>query len=108
MYQLQKYGKEYDFRWLEERLNALGFRLVFCTRTPQSFEAARTERLKVSGNPKQYDDLSLFFKEQELLRSLVAQSILPKFELDISDDNIPHSVNAIADWIASTGGLWAK
>lgn len=64
MYQLQKYGKEYDFRWLEERLNALGFRLVFCTRTPQSFEAARTERLKVSGNPKQYDDLSLFLKEQ--------------------------------------------
>jgi hypothetical protein len=108
MYQLQKYGKEYDFRWLEERLNALGFRLVFCTRTPQSFEAARTERLKVSGNPKQYDDLSLFLKEQELLRSMVAKSILPRLELDISDDNIPHSVNAIADWMENTGGLWAK
>src|SRR4030042_6763677 len=56
MYQLQKYGKDYDFGWLEERLKALGFRLVFCTRTPDSFEQARAERIKVSGNPSQYDD----------------------------------------------------
>ena len=40
-YQLQTYGKDYDFRWLEERLHALGFHLVFCTRTPESFAAAR-------------------------------------------------------------------
>src|SRR5439155_14411030 len=50
-YQLHTYGKDYDFRRLEERLAALGFHLVFCTRTPESFEAARAERLKVSGNP---------------------------------------------------------
>jgi hypothetical protein len=108
MYQLQTYNKEYDFRWLEERLNALGFRLIFCTRTPGSFEAARAQRLKVSGNPKQYDDLSVFIKEQELLRALVNQSMLPTFEFDISDDNIPRATDAIADWMESTGGLWAK
>jgi len=62
------YGKDYDFRWLEERLAALGFHLVFCTRTPESFEAARAERLKVSGNPAQYDDLQAFIGEQDLLR----------------------------------------
>lgn len=108
MYQRQTYGKEYDFRWLEERLDALGFRLVFCTRTPESFESARAERLKVSGNPKQYDDLSLFIKEQGILRSLVGQSRLQTFELDITDDNIPRAVDSIADWMERTGGLWAK
>jgi hypothetical protein len=108
MYQRQTYGKEYDFRWLEERLDALGFRLVFCTRTPESFESARAERLRVSGNPKQYDDLSLFIKEQEILRSLVGQSRLQTFELDITDDNIPRAVDSIADWMERTGGLWAK
>ena len=108
MYQRQTYGKEYDFRWLEERLAALGFRLVFCTRKPESFEPARAERLRVSGNPKQYDDLSLFIKEQEILRSLVGQSRLQTFELDITDDNIPRAVDSIANWMERTGGLWAK
>ena len=108
MFQRQTYGKEYDFRWLEERLDALGFRLVFCTRRPESFESARAERLKVSGNPKQYDDLSLFIREQDILRSLVAKSRLQTFELDITDDNVPRAVESVADWMEQTGGLWAK
>jgi hypothetical protein len=29
MYQLRRYGKYYDFRWLEDRLLPLGFRLSF-------------------------------------------------------------------------------
>jgi hypothetical protein len=51
-------GKYYDFGWLERRLHALNFRLVFCWRAEESFAAAaREERLRVSGNPKQYLDL---------------------------------------------------
>ncbi|HSJ54314.1 MAG TPA: hypothetical protein VLC52_11290 [Anaerolineae bacterium] len=107
MYQLQARGKDYDFRWLEERLLPLGFRLVFCTRTPESFAAARAERLKVSGNPAQYDDLARFVAEQELLRRLVSQSILPTLELDLSDNDIPRATDRIADWLEATGGLWA-
>ena len=38
-----------------------------CTRSPDSFAAARAKRLKVSGNPSQYDDLGVFVREQELL-----------------------------------------
>ncbi len=106
-YQLQAYGKDYDFGWLEERLHALNFRLVFCTRTPESFGQARSERLKVSGNPSQYDDLDAFIKEQELMRSLVDQSILPALELDISDSNVEAASDRIADWLEQTGGLWA-
>ncbi len=108
MYQLQTYDKDYNFTWLEQRLAPLGFHLVFCTRTPQSFESARAERLKVSGKPSQYDDLGLFVKEQELLRRLVSESALPKLEIDVSDNNIARVTDRIADWLTETGGLWMK
>ncbi|MBE3559768.1 MAG: hypothetical protein IMW89_11170 [Ktedonobacteraceae bacterium] len=107
-YQLANYGKDYDFRWLEERLAALGFHLVLCVRTPESFEQAREARLKVSGNPSQYDDLQIFIQEQELMHCLVRESILPTLVLDISDSNIDRAVNVVADWMTQTGGLWAK
>ncbi len=107
-YQLQARGKNYDFAWLEERLVALGFHLVFVTRTPNSFAEARTERLKVSGNPSQYDDLQVFINEQELFRRLVSESTLPTLELDISDSDVAGAADRIADWMTEMGGLWAK
>jgi hypothetical protein len=107
-YQLQHHGKDYDFCWLEERLAALGFHLVFCTRTPESFEAARTGQLKVSGKPSQYDDLQVFIEEQQLIRKLVAESILPALELDVSDNDVAGAAGRIADWMAETGGLLAR
>ncbi len=106
-FQLEARGKDYDFGWLEERLRALGFHLVFCTRTPESFAAARAERLKVSGNPTQYDDLQRFVAEQELMRRLVSESILPVLELDVSDNDVTVAADRIADWLEETGGLYA-
>jgi hypothetical protein len=106
MYQLQRYGKYYDFGWLEERLVPLGFRLVLCTRTPDSFAAAREERLKVSGNPSQYDDLSLFIAEQERIQELASHSILPTLHLDVSDNSVSNAADEVADWLESTGGLY--
>ncbi|MEO8288072.1 MAG: hypothetical protein ABI670_16710 [Chloroflexota bacterium] len=105
-YQLQTYGKHHDFRWLEEGLLALGFRMVLCTRTAESFEAARDERLKVSGNPSQYDDLGLFIREQDLMKRLAAESLLPLFEVDVSDNDIAGATDRIADWMEATGGLY--
>jgi len=105
-YQLKTYNKDYDFRWLEERLLPLGFHLVLLTRAPDSFEAARAERLKVSGNPSQYDNLNIFIEEQELMRRLARESILPRLELDISDNDLDRAVTKIADWMESTGGLY--
>jgi hypothetical protein len=106
-YQLQARGKDYDFGWLEERLLPLGFRLVYCTRSPASFAAARARRLEVSGNPGQYDDLDRFVREQELLDRLVAESRLPCLRLDLSGDDVPAATERIADWLEQTGGLWA-
>ena len=106
-HQLQARGVDYDFRWLEERLAPLGFRLVLTTRSPVSFAAARDERLKVSGNPRQYDDLDVFVREQELLVGIAAESILPVFQVDVSDDDVPAAVERIAAWLEATGGLWA-
>ena len=107
MHQYLAYGKKYDLGWLEDQLLPLGFRLVFCTRSADSFGAARAERLKVSGNPKQYADLSVFKREQELMEELVAVSRLPVLTLDISDNDVPRAVEGIADWLEETGGLYA-
>lgn len=106
MYQQRKYGKRYDFKWLEDRLRPLGYRLIFCTRTPDSFEAAKKERLKVSGNPGQYNNLQSFVEEQSLMQNLVKESALPHFTVDISDNNVQKAVKNIADWLEQTGGLY--
>ena len=105
MVQWLTYGKHYDFTWLEEGLAPLNFRLIFCTRSPQSFSDARQERLKVSGNPSQYDDLEKFIREQEVLEELVAQSRLPVLRVDVSDNDVPKAVETIVDWMEATGGL---
>lgn len=106
-YQLQARGRRYDFQWLEERLDALNFRLVLCTRSPDSFAAARAERLKVSGKPSQYDDLNAFVREQDLMRRLAEASRLRRFTVDISDNHVAGAVERIADWMEATGGLHA-
>jgi hypothetical protein len=104
-YQSIQHGKNYDFSWLEQGLKDLGFRLIFCTRSPESFMQARAERVKVSGKPSQYDDLQVFIREQEVMRQLVDASILETLNIDISDDNIAGSVERIVDWMERTGGL---
>jgi hypothetical protein len=105
-YQIVHHGKDYDLAWLEERLAALGFRLVLCTRAPESFTEARARRLEVSSNPGQYDDLDIFIREQELLRRLVEESSLERIEIDVSSGEISSSADQIAAWMESTGGLW--
>lgn len=108
LYQRTVRGREYDFQWLEERLVALGFHLIFCYRKPESFEAARRERMKVSGKPSQYDDPSQFLREQDIMQLLVEESQLPKLTLDVSDNNVAAAADAVADWLESNGGLYAR
>jgi hypothetical protein len=100
-------GRDEDFGWLEDRLLPLGFHVVLCTRRTGTFEAARAERLLVSGNPAQYDDLGVFVREQDVLRELVVASRLPVLELDMSDGDIDGACAAITDWMTASGGLWA-
>lgn len=107
VHQLQARGVDHDFRWLEERLLPLGFRLVLCVRRPETFEAARAERLPVSGKPSQYHDLGAFVREQELFRRLAAGSLLPRLEVDVSEGGTAAACERIADWLERTGGLYA-
>ena len=108
LYQRKNHGKEYDFRWLEQRLQVLGFHMVLCTRRPESFPEARLERLEVSGKPSQYDDLQQFIDEQDEYREVVSKSLLPVLEIDISENDVARAADRIADWLEDTGGLWAQ
>jgi hypothetical protein len=102
-------GRHYDFRWLEERLLPLGFCIVLCVRREETFPAAREERLKVSGSPRQYDNLDIFIQEQREFQAAVAQSILPHMEIDTSDADSADDINAacerIADWLQANNLL---
>ena len=40
------------------------------------------------------------------MQRLVGESLLPRLDLDISDNDIPRAVEKIADWMESTGGLY--
>lgn len=106
-FQLASRGRDVDFDWLEERLLPLGFHVALLVRRPETFAAARAERLTVSGKPDQYEDLGRFVDEQALLRRLAAESRLPVREFDVSDDDIPGACERIADWLEADGGLWA-
>jgi len=106
VYQSLYENRQYQFDWLEERLNRLNFRLVFLHRSPDSFEAARVERLKVSGKPQQYDDLQQFIREQEVFNQFLNQTRLPVLRIDISDNRLDEATERIADWMGKTGGLY--
>lgn len=105
MWQATYRGVQYKFGWLESRLAALGFRLVLCWRHPDSFAEARRERLHVSSNPSQYDDLTLFIREQEIMQKLVKNSQLPSLLVDVTERTIEERIDYIADWLEATGGL---
>jgi hypothetical protein len=107
VYQELHSGRFYDFGWLEQDLESLGFRHVLCVRRSEAFAAARERRLAVSGNPGQYDDLGVFLREQDRFRELVSASRLPWLEVDVSDDDVAGAADRIADWLESTGGLFA-
>jgi hypothetical protein len=106
MWQRINHGKDYDFAWLESQLAELNFVLVYCSRSPDSFAAARAERLKVSGNPGQYDNLDIFVEEQKLMDELVSASKLPVVRVDLSDNDIRRAVEEIADAMEANGKLY--
>lgn len=99
--------RDYDFGWLEEGLAAVGFRVVLCERPAETFADARKARLKISGNPSQYDDLSVFVAEQGRFENVARDSRLPVLRLDVSDGDHGRMCDEIADWLEATGGLYA-
>lgn len=92
---------------VEARLMRLGFVLVVCVRDAATFGAARADRLRVSGRPGQYDDLSIFVEEQARIRSIARGGLLPVLEVDVSDDDVARAADRVAAWLADTGRLLA-
>jgi hypothetical protein len=92
-------GTPIDLDHVDEALAELGFCLVHCVRRPDTFAAAREERLLVSGNPSQYDDLDVFVREQEAMSAAVAASRLPSLVVDVTDDDVARAADEVADWL---------
>jgi uncharacterized FlaG/YvyC family protein len=51
--------------------------------------------------------LDVFLREQEIMQEFVDQSLLPKFVVDVTDNNTDRIVTQIANWLEATGGLTA-
>lgn len=107
-YQQKHAGRNPDMAWLETILKPLDFRLVLCRREPGSFSEARKERLRVSGNPRQYDDLGAFIEEQAAMERLVRASSLHSPAIDVTDGNVAAICDQVADWLEQAGGLEAR
>ena len=75
----------------------LGYSFRMWETDSTTFAAAREERLKVSGAPRQYDDLGVFLREQDLLREMINQSSLMALEVDVSDDDVDRAADAAED-----------
>lgn len=108
VFQKKYEGRDYDFHWLEKRLLPLGFHVAVLTRSDESFYAARERRLKVSGNPSQYDNIGIFMEEQKMMRAVASGSILPLREFDISDNDLSRVADEIVEWMRGTGGLYSN
>jgi hypothetical protein len=105
MWQAAYRGRKYRFRWLEPCLSALGFRLIFCWRNPNSFAEAGARRLRISSNPSQYDDLTIFVPEREIFQQLVEDSAIPKLLVGVTERSLEERIDYIADWLGRPEAL---
>jgi hypothetical protein len=98
-YQLLHYQTEYDFGWLEERLQKCGFHQVLVKQTPDSLR----EAINKPGNSSQLEQFDSMIEEQNLLRQLAATSFLPTTEIVVSENDVHKTTDKISDWIESVG-----
>lgn len=99
VYQLQHYQTDYAFDWLEERLQKCGFYQVLVIQTP----GALREAISKSGKSSRLEQFDSIIEEQNLLRQLAAESILPTTEITVSVNDNQKVTDKVADWIESIG-----
>jgi hypothetical protein len=102
-YQRQVYHRDVDLSGVDRRLAELGVLLVLCYRAPETFARARADRLAYSENPRNYDDLDVFIREQELMVSLAADSAMESMVVDVSGDDVEHVADEIMAGIRERG-----
>ncbi len=102
-YQRQVYGRDIDLSAVDSRLADLGVLLVLCHRAPETFPRARSERLRYSENPHNYDDLDVFVREQLLMAELVAGSAMESLVVDVSDGDVGRVADEILTSVRGRG-----
>src|SRR5260370_37667550 len=103
MWQATYRGTQYKFGWLESRLAALVFRLIFCWRHPDSFAEARQERLKVSGNSTPSDNFALFSPEQETMQRVFGHAKRPPLLPDATEGHNEQPIDHAAGCVEHDG-----
>jgi hypothetical protein len=98
-YQLLYNQAAYTFDWLEERLKALCFHQVLMTQGPGALHAAMGMATKKPPGVR-FDNI---IQEQNLLRRLASNSILPTIEIEVAGDDVQETADRIADWIECVG-----
>jgi hypothetical protein len=93
-YQIQHNENECDFNWLEERFLKLGFHLVYVSQSAEALESIITNQGITDIN----FEFEQVIHQQDILRDIASQSVLPTLELDISRMAIQDTVNNIVDW----------
>lgn len=99
-------GREFDLRWVDQRLADLGFVVIHLHRDTSTFPEARTHRLTYSENPHRYDDLDLFVREQQLMAELVSESSMPSTTVSVSDGDVDRIAGEILSWVRRIGAWW--
>ena len=99
VYQLLHYQSDYAFNWLEERLHKCGFYQVLVIQTPEAVRGA----IGKTGNSSQMERFDSVIEEQNMLRKLAAESILPTTEIIVSENDTQKNADSIADWVESIG-----
>ncbi len=102
-FQQMAYEREVDLAWVDQRLAALGVVLVHSWRDPASFGTARDLRLTYSENPHNYDDLSVFIREQELMQEIIDSSAMASCTVDVTDGDIDRVANDVLGEVRRLG-----
>jgi hypothetical protein len=89
---------------VDHKLALMGARMVVCSRDPESYDGALSERLKVTGNPSQYRDMDAILNTQRRLLEFAERSTIPFHTLDVTNRPLSDMLDEVVAFLDSSGG----
>lgn len=108
VFQKGEYDRDYDFRWIENRLVNLGFFLVHLTRSADTYQDAKEQRLTFSENRHRYSNINKILRERSAYKKYISESVITHFDIDISDNDVDRAADEILEEIERRDGFWSR